>query len=394
MHSAVICKLENDIIPVKRAMEAQGIYVSLVQLEEVISGVFAKKLDKDKALRNAFQIDENVVVNFNSSKAVSELLFLHFGVMPVTTRTGRPSTTRRILRGVNNPVTESILEYRDLEQLLSSLKAIHAATNKETNRISCTYIDDCPTGRLYTKDYSLQSIPEAARHVMHADNFCTFVLADYSMFELRILSAIADDTYFKDCWARGLDLHCKVVSDMQGIAYDSITDKQRKLGKALNFGISYGQEPVGLARNLGIPTDKAEKLMFEYKRQIPEIEAYKLEVVKRARKTGLAETYYGRKRFLPNIISPVSGNRKKAERQAVNTVIQGTAADIVKFALVQLHQEGFIINTMLHDGILMTVRDELLEEDVKRIRDIMEVELEGMKLPVDIKTGKTWGECS
>ena len=393
MHSKKICELETKMIQVKKAMEAQGIYVALPQLEDLVGNVEAKKRNLEHKLKESFQINEDTNVNFNSSKDVSELLFTHFGISPVTTRTGRPSTNRRILRGINNPITQRILDYRDLEQLLSSLKAIHTATNKETSRITCTYIDDCPTGRLYTKDYSLQSIPEEARYVMHSDNLTTFVLADYSMFELRILSALSHDTYFRFCWSQGLDLHRKVVADMKGISYEDVTDKQRRLGKALNFGISYGQEPFGLARNLNISVTEAESLMNEYKRNIPEIEAFKLEVVKKVRKSGFAETYYGRRRFIPDIISQDKAKRSKAERQAVNTKIQGSAADIVKFTLVKLHEEGFAINTMLHDAILLTVKDESLDEDVKRIRSAMEIELEGMKLPVDIRTGKSWGEC-
>ena len=133
--------------------------------------------------------------------------------------------------------------------------------------------------------------------------------------------------------------------------------------------------------------------MAAYKSKIPEIENFKLEVIRKARMTGCTETFYGRKRFLPNITSPKSYDRSKAERQVVNTMIQGSGADIVKCSLVSLHNEGFKIDTMLHDGILITIPDSQLNQSVKRIKEIMEQDLNGMKLPVTCKVGKSWGAC-
>jgi len=139
--------------------------------------------------------------------------------------------------------------------------------------------------------------------------------------------------------------------------------------------------------------NQAEKLMKAYKSNIPEIEAFKQETIKQARLTGFAETYFGRRRLLPDITSPNTAERQKSERQAVNTKIQGTAADIVKFSLVNLYKAGFRINTMLHDGILITVPEDEVEESIPRIKAIMEIELEGLRLPVTCKTGKLWSDC-
>jgi DNA polymerase-1 len=130
-----------------------------------------------------------------------------------------------------------------------------------------------------------------------------------------------------------------------------------------------------------------------YKNQIPEIETFKAEAIQRARKEGFVSTYYGRKRFLQNILSPDLLERKKSERQAINHMIQGTGADIAKFALVKLHNEGFAIDTMLHDGILITVPDAEVEQSMVRIRAIMEIEIEGTRFPVSCKTGKCWAGC-
>ena len=324
MHSQVIVELERDMVNVKRAMERRGLNVDLVWLEELIKNTKSNKDKLEFELKQTLGITEEI--NFNSSRDVAIILSRILEVEPKRTKSGRYSTCRRILKEINNPVTDKIALYRDLEKLLSSLKAIYKATNKQSGKIFCTYIDTCPSGRLYTKDYSFQGIPEVARSVIYADSGHSFILADYDSFELRILSALSGDVYFKDCWAKGLDLHRKVVSDMKGIPYDSVTDKQRKAGKSLNFGISYGQEPMGLARNLHIPISEAEKLMCDYKEKIPEIEKFKLESIRKARETGYTETFHGRKRFLPDITSPNTADRKKAGRRVINTAIQGTGA--------------------------------------------------------------------
>jgi DNA polymerase-1 len=391
MHSQIIIKLEKDMIPVIQVMEQRGLNVNLTKLKDLITETTQKKLAIELKLRDVLGITDPI--NFNSSADVSGILSDKLGVKPKRTRTGRLSTERRMLKGINNPVTDEIVQYRELEKLLSALNAIYKATDKVRGKIFCTYVDTCPSGRLYTKNYSFQSIPEAARCVVYPDEGCAFILADYDSFELRIISALSGDKYFKQCWEQGLDLHRKVVSDMQNIPYNAVTDKQRKAGKALNFGISYGQLPMGLARNLHISVSEAEKLMHAYKKNIPEIEQFKLEVIEKARLTGFTETYHGRKRFLADVTSPKSYDRKKAERQAVNTCIQGSGADIVKFSLVSLHRAGFKIDCMIHDGILLTVPDNEVEQSLKCVRRIMEVEIEGMKFPVTCKTGKTWSDC-
>ncbi len=391
MHSQIILELENDMIPVIQVMEQRGLNVNLNELKDLITETTHKKQAIELKLKDVLGIYGSV--NFNSSADVSDILSDKLGVKPKRTKTGRLSADRKMLKGISNPITDEIVRYRELEKFLSSLNAIHKATDKAKGKIFCTYIDTCPSGRLYTKDYSFQGIPEAARCVVYADEGCSFILADYDSFELRIISALSHDKYFKGCWEQGLDLHRKVISDMKNIPYDSVTEKERKLGKALNFGISYGQEPLGLARNLHISISGAEKLMRAYKQNIPRIERFKLELVEKAKLTGFIETYHGRKRFLPNINSPKSYDRKKAERQVTNTCIQGSGADIVKFSLVNLHRAGFKIDTMLHDGILLTVPDNEVEHSLKRVREIMEVEIEGMRFSITCKTGKTWGDC-
>ncbi len=391
MHSDTILKLENDMAAVRIAMENRGLNVNLPILEDFMKNIYVEKLNLESDLREILGIKGEI--NFNSSNAIAEILITVLGVEPKITYSGRYSTNRKVLKGINNPLTEKISKFRDLTKSLSSLTSMHGFIDKATGKIFCKYTNDCPSGRIYTRDYNFQSISELGRKTIFPDEGCSFILMDYDSFELRILSALSGDKYFKDCWANGLDLHKKVISDMKHIAYAAVTDKERKLGKILNFGLAYGQEPMGLARNLGVTVNEAQKLMDSYKERIPEIEAFKLKAIEKARQTGYTETYYGRRRFLADIKSLNVGLRKKAERRVINTMIQGTGADIVKFSLVKLHREGFLIDTMLHDGVLLTVFDGEIEQNLKRIKEIMEIEINCMRFTVSCKTGKTWAEC-
>lgn len=391
MHSEIIKCLENDMVEVITEIEKRGLNIDLIELERLINQTESQKLDIDKALRETLGLEGQV--NFNSSADVSKILSSQLRVKVQRTKSGRPATSRQVLRDIANPITDQIIKFRELEDLLSSLKAIHTATDGVSGQIFCHYVDTCPSGRLYTKDYSLQSIPELARDVIYSPTGYSLVLADYNSFELRILSALSGDKYFAGCWAKGLDTHRLVVSDMLGVPYSEVTDKQRKLGKVLNFSQSYGAEAYGVARNLHITTYEAQKLMDSYKRNIPQIESYKEEQIKKARVTGYSDSYYGRRRFLPDITSPNTANRKQAERRVINHQIQATASDIVKFAMVKLYQAGFVMNIQLHDGLLFTVPDSELEVSKASIRAIMETKINGLEFPVTIKTGKTWGEC-
>lgn len=388
----MIIRLEHAMLAVKAAMQKRGLNVNMDKLQGSINKITQEKAELERSLRESLGLKEKV--NFNSSKDVAIILSSAMGIKLMQNRSGRFIANRKVLRSFNNPLTEDIAQYRYLEKLLSSLRGFYDATDKLQSRLFCIYTDDCPSGRLYTKDYNIQGISELGRTAIYPDKGCSFILADYNSFELRILSALAHDKYFKDCWAKGLDLHKKVISDMKGIAYAAVTDKERKLGKILNFGLAYGQEAAGLAKNLGVAIKDAQKLMASYKERIPEIEAFKLKVIEKVRITGYTETHFGRRRFLPDILSPNVGLRKKAERRVINTKIQGTGADIVKFALVDLHSKGFIIDAMVHDGILLTASDTKIELSLSQIKKTMEIEIEGMKFTVSCKVGKTWADCA
>jgi len=391
MHSEKIKDLENRMVEVKASMEKQGLNINLFLLEDLINNTTKQKDDIAQNLKK--ELDVGGEINFNSSRDVSETILPLLGVKAQRTRTGRYSTSRSVLRSINHPITQEISKYRDLEKQLSSLKSIYKSTDKIRGKIFCHYTDDCPTGRLYSKGYNFQSFSQVSRSIVYPDKGCVFILSDYESFELKILSALSHDKFFKACWEDGIDLHKAVISKMKNIPYDSVTPSQRKRGKILNFGISYLQNSSGLAHNLGVSIAEAQKLMADYKKNIPEIEKFKQDVINKARATGYSETLWGRRRYLAYINSPNISERKKSERQAVNHQIQGCASDIAKQSLVNLHRAGFAIATMLHDAVLLTVSEEEVESSINRIKEIMEIEINDLKFTVKCKTGKTWAEC-
>ena len=391
MHSQRIQRLEKDMILVKASMEQQGLNINLSLLEDLIISTAQEKENIANNLRK--ELGVKGTTNFNSSRDVSESVLPLLGVKAQRTRTGRYTTSRQVLQGINHPIMQQISRYRDLEKQHSSFKSIHKATDKSKGKIFCHYTDDCPSGRLYSKGYNFQSFTQLSRSLVYPDKGCVFILVDYDSFELKILSALSHDTYFKNCWSMGLDLHRKVVSDMKGIPYDSVTSAQRRTGKQLNFGISYLQEPAGLAKNLNCSIYEAQELMADYKAQIPEIEKFKEDVIAQAHQTGYSDTLWGRRRYLAYINSHNTTERKKSERQAVNHRIQGAASDIVKQSLVNLHQSGLTINTMLHDAALLTIPEDKVEQSIKQVKEIMEVSINDLKFTVTCRIGKTWSEC-
>jgi DNA polymerase-1 len=180
---------------------------------------------------------------------------------------------------------------------------------------------------------------------------------------------------------------------MMHIPYDHVTDTQRRIGKVLNFGILYGQQAPGVAHSLGIRITEARELMDAYEAKIVEIMAFKRSAIETAREQGYVETYYGRRRLLPDLRSPNRSQRLKAERQVVNTMVQGTGADIAKIVMLKLHRANWQIDAMLHDGFLTSVPKGTVDASIAHLRNLMEMDLEGVRLTVTYKVGESWGDC-
>ncbi len=394
MHSTFIQELERDIKAILPAIEKRGLRVDTERLQGVIADLRRKRELTETRVYDLLGTPERI--NLNSSNELSRLL-ARLGIAgweKTAKGDGGVTTAKDVLERIEHPAMPHLIEYRSLTKLISALESYLQGVDMFTGRLYYQFTHDCPSGRLYTKDMSIQGLPHEGRVAVLPEPGMTFVFADYDSFELKILSALSGDTYFRRCWEMGIDLHKKVVSDMKGTPYDQITGEDRRSGKALNFGMIYGQEAFGLARRLNIAVPQAQKLIDDYEESIPEISRFKQECIRKARESGYAETYFGRRRPLPDLHSADRAKRLKAERQAVNHPIQGTASDIVKIAMVKLDRAGLQLDLMIHDSVLLSVPEQEADERVREIRSIMEIELNGLRLTVSIKVGRTWGDCT
>lgn len=393
MNSTFIDQLERDLRPVLTDIEARGLLVDVAKMGSIIADL---EEQRRLAEENAYRLfGTSHRINLNSSQELAKLM-VDLGIgqhhFP-TTKSGRISTAKGVLERIDHPAIEHVIKYRSCIKLIASLASYYNVVHRSTSRLYYQFTNDCASGRLYTKDMSIQNLPREGRWAIIPDRGRVFISADYDSFELHILSALAGDTYFRHCWQQGIDLHKKVVSDMMSIPYDQVTDTQRRVGKVLNFGILYGQQAPGVAQSLGIRTAEARELMDAYESRITEIMSFKKSAVETARERGYVNTYYGRRRLLPDLKSSDRSRRLKAERQVVNTMVQGTGADIAKIVMLRLHRAGWQINAMLHDGFLLSVQRDAVEESIPRLRELMEMDLEGVRLTVTFKVGESWGDC-
>ncbi len=357
MHSKFITKLETDLLPVLADIEERGLIMDTAKMRQIINDM---EQGRDLAESKTYELlGTTEKINLNSSADLAELLSKSQieGLHLPTTKSGKISTAKGVLERIDHSAMEHIIKYRSLTKLIASLRSYYNAVDLIDARLFYKFTNDCASGRLYTKDMSIQNLPQQGRYAIIPEEGKVFISADYDSFELHILSALSGDQYFRQAWQHGVDLHKQVVSDMKGVVYEKVTGALRKLGKVLNFGIAYGQEARGVANSLRISTSEARKLMDDYESKIPEIMKFKELCVKKATEQGYIETYFGRRRYLPDIHSKDRYKQLKAQRQAVNTPIQGTGADIAKISMLKLHQEGFQIDAMLHDGFLISVSD-------------------------------------
>jgi DNA polymerase-1 len=222
--------------------------------------------------------------------------------------------------------------------------------------------------------------------------------ADYSQMELRVLAHFSQDPALLHAFQHDIDLHVRTTSQVLGIAEADVDDQQRQLGKTLNFGIVYGQTAYGLADELAVPLAQAEALLAAHTAAYPGVTAWIAAVHQQAANTGEVRTLYGRRRYLPNIYSASPADAAEARRYAVNTIIQGTAADLMKMALIRLHNDlpdGVQMLLPVHDSVLLSVPTSLVEETRRIVTATMETLPDGFSVPlkVEVKSGKTWADC-
>ena len=347
--------------------------------------------------------------NINSTKKLGEILFDKLGQPPVKkTKTGY-STNADVLEKLRpkHPIVEAILEYRMLTKLKSTYADGLLKVIAEDGRIHTTFQNMVTaTGRLSSTEPNLQNIPvrrelgSEIRKMFVAGNGKVLVDADYSQIELRVLAHIADDANMQAAFTSGEDIHAVTASQVFHVPLEEVTSEMRRNAKAVNFGIVYGISAWSLSQDIGVLPEEAKAYMDAYFDNYAGVRAYMKEIVEQARDMGYVTTLYGRRRYLPELKSSNFNLRSFGERVALNTPIQGTAADIIKLAMIRV--DNALKKEHLHAKLILQVHDELIVEcdtdEVDRVAEILKQEMEQvaqLKVPllVEAKRGASWYEA-
>lgn len=401
--------IEMPLIYVLAEMELTGVTLDTVALKQSSETLTAELKRLEKEIYEAAGMQFNI----NSSKQVGEVLFDHLKIEEKAkkTKTGSYSTSEDILEKMRakHPVVGKLLEYRGLKKLLSTyIDALPELINPQTGKIHTSFNQTVTaTGRLSSTNPNLQNIPirdELGREIRKAftaeNDECVFFSADYSQIELRIMAHLSGDKHMIEAFRSGEDIHAATAAKIYGIPVEAVTADMRRKAKTANFGIIYGISVFGLAERLSIPRAESKELIEGYFKSYPDIRRYMDESIEIAKEKGYVETIYKRKRFLPDINSHNAIVRGYAERNAINAPIQGSAADIIKVAMVRIFNrfeaEG------LKSKMILQVHDELNfnvhKDELEKVKQIVLEEMEGairLQVPLiaDCGEGINWLEA-
>lgn len=402
-------EMEMPLIYVLAEMEATGVKLDTNALKQS-SEVLSQQLT---ALEDSIYDLAGQSFNINSTKQVGEILFdkLKLDEKAKKTKTGGYSTSEEVLEKIRgkHPIVDKLLEYRGIKKLLSTyIDALPALIHPETGKIHTSFNQAVTaTGRLSSTNPNLQNIPvrdELGREIRKAfiadDDDCIFFSADYSQIELRLMAHLSNDPHMIEAFCSGADIHAATAAKIYGIPVEEVTSDMRRKAKTANFGIIYGISVFGLAERLSIPRAESKELIDGYFQTYPRIKEYMEESIRVAKEKGYVETLFKRKRFLPDINSHNAIVRGYAERNAINAPIQGSAADIIKLAMIRIHQRFEAEH--LKSRMILQVHDELnfnvRKEEFDRVKDIvldcMEHVLQ-LRVPLiaDCGEGKNWLEA-
>ena len=382
--------LEMPLTPVLADMEMTGVMVDAAYLRQM-SGELQRRLE---ALATEIYADIGYAINLNSTQQLSDALFGSLGLPTAglkKTQSGHYSTAAEVLEGLRgrHPVIEGLLEYRQLTKLLTTyVDALPALINPRTGRIHTSFDQTgAETGRISSNNPNLQNIPvrtelgRLIRKAFVAPPGHYLLAVDYSQVELRILAHISGDKAMLENFARGLDIHAATASQVYGIPIEQVNSEQRAVAKMMNFATSYGVSAYGLSSRTTLTVAAAREFMDTYFRTYPGVRRYLDDTIAQARRQGYVETLLGRRRYFPVLQTTARASqqaRAAAERAAVNHPIQGAAADILKIALVRLHQrllEGGYRSRMtlqVHDEIVLQVPDDELDAVTPLVVETME----------------------
>lgn len=414
-------------------VEAQGLWGLYQSIEEPMIDVLADmewngvKIDSEALYNYSVSLGKEIValerkikeladepqLNVNSGRQIGEVLFskLRIAEKPKMTKTGQFSTDEEYLKSFENdhPIVKVLLEYRGVKKLLSTyIDALPQLVNPVTGKIHTSYNQAVTaTGRLSSSNPNLQNIPirdaigRPIREAFIPTNPSSLLLsADYSQVELRLMAHLSGDESLSEAFRNGEDIHAATAAKIFGKAIEDVTPEERRQAKTANFGIIYGISPFGLAQRLDIPRSEAKALIDGYFASYPKVKQYMENTVSYARQMGYVTTVFGRRRYLEGIDSRNANTRALAERNAINAPIQGSAADIMKIAMVgvarRFRKEGIRSKLILqvHDEIVV----DLVPSEVEAVKRIVKEQMEGavslsIPLVVDVGVGKNWLEA-
>ncbi len=388
-------EVENPLVKVLADMEFEGVKVDVSFLNE-----YSKELERE-ARKSEQSVYTQAGVRFNlaSPKQLGEVLFdiLHIDPKAKKTKSGQYATGEDVLLKLahQNKIVDDILSFRELTKLKSTyVDALPLMINSKTGRVHTSYAQAVAvTGRLSSNNPNLQNIPvrsdrgkEIRKAFVPRDANHLLVSADYSQIELRIVAAMSGDINMGDAFKQGKDIHTATASKVYNIPENEVTKEMRYKAKSVNFGIIYGQGAFGLADNLSISRSEAKEIIDNYKKEFAGITSYMEKTILFAREHGYVETLMGRKRWLKDINSSNFTIRSFAERNAINSPIQGTAADMIKLAMIRINKEMKKEN--LQSKMILQVHDELVFDAVKEELDILKpLILKGMKSALSLPNG-------
>jgi DNA polymerase-1 len=372
-------EIENPLIYVLADIEKEGVKIDIDTLN-------AYSLELQEEIIKAEQrVYEKAGIKFNlaSPKQLGEVLFDHLKLDPKAkkTKTGQYQTGEDVLTllASKSDIVQDILDFRQMQKLKSTyVDALPLLVNPKTGRVHTSFNQAvAATGRLSSNNPNLQNIPiktERGREVRKAfiarDEDHILLSADYSQIELRIIAEISKEENMLDAFSKGIDIHTATAAKVYGISIEEVDSTQRRNAKAVNFGIIYGQSAFGLSQNLNIPRKEAAEIIEQYFTQYPGIKRYMSDTMNFARENGFVETIMGRRRYLRDINSANMTVRGYAERNAINAPIQGSAADLIKIAMINIHKD--MVDQKLGSKMTMQVHDEL-------VFDVLKTEVEQMK---------------
>jgi len=401
--------IETPLVPVLASMESEGVKINPAALRD-----FGRELENDiKILESAIHQDAGSAFNIASPKQLGEILYNRLQIVdnPKQTKTKQNSTSEDVLVKMEHkhPIVRKILEYRSLTKLKSTyVDVLPSLISPRDGKVHTSYNQAVTaTGRLSSNNPNLQNIPirtEKGREIRKAfipgNENRVLLSADYSQIELRIIAHLSNDRGMMDDFILGHDIHSATASKVYGVPLAEVTRDMRRNAKMVNFGIIYGISAFGLAERLHIARKEAAEIIHQYFLKYPGIKAYMENSIASARQSGYVETMMHRRRYLPDITSGNATVRSFAERNAINAPIQGTAADMIKIAMIHIFNK--LQKQSLKSKMILQVHDELVfdvhQNETETIKSIVKEEMMGaipLKIPVlvEIKTGKNWLEA-